>query len=82
MVLNFGTVYIMVGGAQFHFEDVADPPSVQLDIARRQQGRVLKKREADNAAERERMSDWLKAYHGAVDEIEREKMRSNNTNPE
>jgi len=82
MLLNFGTVYIMVGGAQFLFQDVADPPSVQLDIVRRQQGRLQKKRETETASERERMADWLGAYHRTVEEIEREKRRSNLSNPE
>ncbi len=82
MLLNFGTVYIMVGGAQFHFQDVADPPSVQQDITRRQQGRQLKKREGEAASDRERMSEWLKVYHRTIEEIEQEKRRSNPANPE
>ena len=31
-----------------------------------------KKKEADGAAERDRMIDWLAMYHRTVDEIERE----------
>jgi hypothetical protein len=81
MVLNFGTVMIMVGGAQFRFEDVADPPTVQQDIVRRQQGRMAKKREVDSAGERDRMADWLTVYHRTLEEIEREKDQSG-PNPE
>ncbi len=73
MLLNYGTVYIMVGGAQFAFEDVADPPTVQQDIVRRQQGRMAKKRDVDSAAERERMADWLAVYQRTLEEISREK---------
>ena len=82
MVLNFGTVYIMVGGAQFNFDDVADPPSVQQDIVRRQQGRIQKKRETETSAERERMSDWLAMYHRTMDEVNREKDQSRSPNSE
>ena len=82
MLLNFGTVYIMVGGAQFDFEDVADPPSVQQDIVRRQQGRIQKKRETENSAERERMAEWLAMYHRTMDEVNREKDQSDASNPE
>jgi hypothetical protein len=63
MLLNYGTVIIMVGGAQFRFEDVADPPGVQQDIVRRQAGRLAKKREVDGAADRDRMAEWLAVYH-------------------
>jgi hypothetical protein len=76
MLLNFGTVYIMVGGAQFNFDDVADPPSVQQDIVQRQQGRLQKKKENETSAERERMSDWLAMYHRTMDEVDREKDQS------
>ena len=76
MLLNFGTVYIMVGGAQFNFDDVADPPSVQQDIVQRQQGRLQKKKDTETSAERERMSEWLAMYHRTMDDVEREKNQS------
>jgi CRP-like cAMP-binding protein len=82
MLFNFGTVFIMVGGAKFDFVDVADPPSVQQDIVRRQQARLLKKRETDSAAERERIADWLAMYHRTLEEMEREKNQSRPSNPE
>jgi hypothetical protein len=81
VLLNYGTVMIMVGGAQFRFEDVADPPSVQQDIVRRQQGRLLKKRETETAGERDRMAEWLAMYHRTIEEVEREKDQSRQ-NPE
>jgi hypothetical protein len=76
MFLNFGTVFIMVGGAQFNFEDVIDPPTVQQDIVRRQAGRVAKKRENDSAGERDRMAEWLAMYKRTLDEIEQEKQQT------
>ena len=82
MLLNFGTVYVMVGGAQFNFVDVADPPSVQQDIIRRQQGRIQKKKEIEVTAERERMADWLSMYHRTMDEVNRENDQSRTTKPE
>jgi hypothetical protein len=76
MLLNYGVVIIMVGGAQFRFEDVADPPGVQQDIVRRQQGRVAKKREVEGAADRDRMAEWLAVYHRTIEEINRERNQS------
>ncbi len=62
-LLNFGSVYITVGGANLDFHDVLDPTGVQADIDRRREARVAFKREMEAASERERMSDWLVAYH-------------------
>lgn len=62
-LFNFGTVEITVGGTKLAFEDVLDPAAVQSDIDRRRAARIAKKREAEVIAERERMSDWLVAYH-------------------
>ncbi len=82
MLFNFGTVYIMVGGAQFNFEDVADPPTVQQDIVQRQQARLYKKREAETSGERERLADWLAMYHRTVEEMRRDPNQSELENPE
>jgi hypothetical protein len=62
-LLNFGTVYITIGGDNLDFEDVLDPTAVQADIDRRREARMAQRREFEAAAERERMSDWLVAYH-------------------
>lgn len=76
ILLNYGTVYISVGGTNFDFEDVADPPAVQQDIVRRLQVRLAKKKEADTAAERERMAEWLAYYHKTIQEIEEERRQA------
>ena len=57
-------------------------PSVQLDIVRRQQGRLAKKRETEIAGERDRMAEWLAMYHRTMAEIDREKNQSRPANPE
>lgn len=62
-LLNFGTVYIVVGASNLNFHDVLDPTGVQTDIDRRRESRVAQMHEEEAAAERERMSDWLVAYH-------------------
>ncbi|MFH1185675.1 MAG: cyclic nucleotide-binding domain-containing protein [Chloroflexota bacterium] len=69
-LLNFGTVYITIGGASLDFQDVRDPSAVQADIDRRRETRAAQKREMETAAERERMSDWLMAYHDNQRELD------------
>jgi len=62
-LFNYGTVYITVGGSKLAFEDVVDPASVQSDIDRRRMARQEKQNQAKIAAERDRMVEWLVAYH-------------------
>jgi len=62
-LLNFGTVYISVGGAKLSFQDVLDPAGVQADINRRRSARLAKKSEESASVERERMAAWIAAYH-------------------
>ncbi|GAB4398432.1 MAG: hypothetical protein OHK0031_18080 [Anaerolineales bacterium] len=83
MFLNFGTVYIQVGGAKFDFEDVMNPPGVQQDIASRVFARQQKKRESDAAGERERMIEWMAWYHKTVEEARKleEQARKQNDKP-
>ena len=76
-LLNYGTVYITVGGSKFAFEDVMDPPAVQSDIDRRRMARTAKKKEAEVATERERMADWLATYHHSAEEFQKEVEKKN-----
>ena len=71
-ILNFGTVYIDIGSAQFAFEDVMDPAGVQSDLDRRRLTRISSKEAAERTTERNRMADWMAAYHQNVDDIRRE----------
>jgi hypothetical protein len=68
-IFNYGTVYITVGGSKLAFEDVMDPAAVQSDIDRRRMARAAKKNEAAVTAERERMAEWLAAYHDSAEDF-------------
>lgn len=63
VLFNYGNVYITVGGTQMVFENVANPAEVQQDIDQRRLARLERKRQAEAAAERERMAEWIAAYH-------------------
>lgn len=69
-LLNYGTVYIVVGGTKLEFQDVLDPAGVQSDINRRRMARIAKKSEDTANVERERMAVWLAAYHQNINEFE------------
>jgi CRP-like cAMP-binding protein len=68
-LFNFGIVVITVGGTKLEFRDVLDPAAVQADIDRRRAARIAQKKEVEVSAERERMADWLVAYHADADEL-------------
>jgi hypothetical protein len=76
-LLNYGTVYIMVGGVHLDFRDVWDPRAVQADVDRRREARIARKREAEAASERERMTDWLLAYYENEPDLRREREQQN-----
>lgn len=82
IIFNFGTVFVNVGDTQLNFENVADPPTVQQDIVRRQLARTQKKKEAETAGERERLAEWLAMYHRTVEDIQREQNQSKPGKPE
>lgn len=69
-LLNYGTVYIVVGGTKLEFQDVLDPAGVQADINRRRMTRIAKKNEDTANVERERMAVWLAAYHQNLNDFE------------
>jgi hypothetical protein len=62
-LLNFGTVFIMVGTTEFTFDEVHDPALVQAEIEEWRNRRLVNKRNAETASERERMAEWIAAYH-------------------
>jgi hypothetical protein len=80
-VLNYGTVFIAVGGSHLDFEDVRDPAAVQADIDRRREARAERKREAEAAVERKRMSDWLLAYYENEPELRRHQAAPDENSP-
>ncbi len=68
-LFNYGTVKITVGGANFDFQDVADPAGVQADIDRRRMMRIAKKGENAGKDDRERFATWIAAYHENIDDF-------------
>jgi hypothetical protein len=69
ILFNYGTVNIAVGEINLDFLNVFNPTGVQQEVVRRMNARVAKKKEADTAAERERMAEWLAAYHQVNGEL-------------
>ena len=69
IMFNFGTVNIAVGEINLNFDNVFNPTAVQQEIVQRMNARVAKKKADDTAAERERMSEWLAAYHQVEKEM-------------
>ena len=69
-LLNYGTVYINVGGAtELRFSDVSDPATIQQDIDNRRLARINSKAETQAKAERERMADWFATYKSLNEEM-------------
>ncbi len=69
ILFNFGTVKIAVGEINLDFLNVFNPTGVQQEVVRRMNLRIAKKKEADTMAERERMAEWLAAYHQVEGEL-------------
>lgn len=66
LLLNFGTVYIRVGEDLLTFDNVFDPSEVQRVLFYRIALRSLRDRQVQADAERQRMADWISAYHRVV----------------
>lgn len=71
LVLNYGDVTAMVGAARFVFEGVYDPASVEQEIFHRINMRKRSQKEAEATRERERIADWLAAYHRQSESLRR-----------
>jgi hypothetical protein len=63
ILLNYGSVYIRVGDTTLEFEDVFNPSEVQTDLFNRMAMRTQKERAASAEGERQRMAEWIAAYH-------------------
>jgi len=63
LLLNYGTVYIRIGESVFTFDDVFNPSDVQRELFNRMSLRTLKERQAQGETERQRMAEWIAAYH-------------------
>ncbi len=68
LLLNYGMVNIQVGTESLIFDYVRDPSGVQREIFKRIADRQTALRQANLEAERDRMSQWIAAYHRRVNE--------------
>lgn len=66
-MLNFGTVVINVGEAEFTFDGVVNPSMVQQEVFQRYYARKQSLEARDAERERSRMAEWLRIYHEQVD---------------
>jgi hypothetical protein len=71
LLLNYGDVIAMVGSARFTFDGVFNPADVQQDIFLRMNARKRRQREADASRERDRVADWMAAYHRQAESLRR-----------
>ncbi len=69
MLLNYGDVIAMVGGVKFTFDGVFDPAGVEQEIFQRIAAKRRRTAEAEANRERERIADWLAAYHRTTEEL-------------
>ena len=68
-VFNYGNVTAMVGAAKFVFEGVYNPAEVEAEIFGRINVRKQAQKEAEAKLERERIADWLAAYHRQIEAL-------------
>jgi hypothetical protein len=68
VLLNYGTVNIQVGTESLVFEYVRDPSKVQREIFRRMAERQTTLKKANIDSERDRMSQWITAYHRRIND--------------
>jgi CRP-like cAMP-binding protein len=72
-LLNFGTVYISVGGTKLSFDYVYNPSEVQQDIFYRMGERLEQLQQFEIDGERERVSEWIASYHHRIAESQRKR---------
>ena len=68
LLLNFGTVYIRVGDQTLTFDDVFNPSEVQRELFHRLAAKNFAEKQAGSRSERQRMADWIAAYHRVTQE--------------
>jgi uncharacterized membrane protein YdbT with pleckstrin-like domain len=77
VLLNFGNVIAMVGTASFVFRGVYNPTAVRQEIFERIGHRKMVLKEQENIRERERIADWMAAYHRQAERLRRDENLSN-----
>jgi hypothetical protein len=70
VLLNYGTVSINVGTEKLTFDNVVNPVQVQYEIFDRMYAFRRRKEENEAEKERDRVADWLIAYHQQVQRLE------------
>lgn len=70
VILNFGPVIINVGETRFVFRNVYNPDQVHQDVSDYREALIRRKREKEKNEERDRMVDWLVAYHNSSETLE------------
>ena len=66
--LNFGTVFIRVGDKQFMFDHVFNPAEIQRELFERYMSLIKSEKSAQTDRDRQRMADWIDAYHHIIKE--------------
>jgi uncharacterized membrane protein YdbT with pleckstrin-like domain len=72
VLLNYGNVTAMVGTASFVFWGVYNPTAVRQEIFERIGHRKMILEQQENIRERERIADWMAAYHRQVEQLRRD----------
>lgn len=72
LLFNYGNVIAMVGAARFTFDGVYNPAGVESEIFHAIAQRKRKQKEDEAVKERERIADWLEAYHRQTESIRNE----------
>ena len=64
LILNFGTVTILIGTEKLTFDQVYNPSEVQREIF----NRFMEVTRHAQMAEQQRMADWIEAYRAITGE--------------
>jgi hypothetical protein len=72
VLLNYGNVTAMVGTASFVFRGVYNPTAVRQEIFERIGHRKMILKQQENIRERERIADWMAAYHRQAERMRRD----------
>lgn len=70
IIFNFGTVTINIGQTKFVFHGVYNPDQVHADISDYREALIRKKRTAEAERDREKMVNWLVAFHDETEKLE------------
>lgn len=78
IIFNYGDVVVNVGETKFTFDGVYNPDQVHQDVANYRSALQRKKQEDQNKRDRDRMINWLVAYHTQAEKLEKPENPSGN----